>query len=644
MINPETIEKIRDAMRIEEVVGEFVNLRKRGMNLIGLCPFHNEKTPSFNVHPAKGIFKCFGCGEGGNPIDFLIKHEQLSFVEALRWLAKKYNIEIQEEELTEEQNEAHELRERLFNLNSFAQGYFAKQLHEEEGVAIALSYCRDRNITDESIEKFKIGYSPNRADAFANNALANGYDKETLIKSGLCFDRNGQLADRFRGRLIFPIHNLSGRVIGFGGRQLKSDPQRPKYINSPETEVYHKSKALYGIYQGRSPIAGQDNCFLVEGYTDVISLHQAGISNVVASSGTALTEDQIRAIRRYSPNITIIYDGDTAGIKASFRGIDLILKEGMNVRIVPMPEGEDPDSFARSRRSSEVAEYFSERSENFITFKAGLLKDEAAGDPVKLGTLIREIISSIALMPDPLLRPLFIRQCAEVTGMEEEQLVYELNRQLRNQRIKSKEFTPEELPEPVRKVSPGEQGASTKPLTGYQEDDIIRLLLNYGHHTVTLSGEDGQPYESTLAHEIARELIADEIEFENPLWQKIYEPFRQAVENNTPLPEESSFVNHDDADIRAVVIDIISSPYQLSHNWEERRIHVPLESDKLNQAIDEVILSFRMRKVEAMMQKLQTQMALSESDDEKMILVVKYQKLLLARKELAKLLGRTITY
>jgi DNA primase len=645
MINPETIQQIRDAMCVEEVVGEFVTLRKRGANLIGLCPFHNEKTPSFNVHPVKGIFKCFGCGEGGNPIDFLIKHEQLTYVEALRWLARKYSIEIQEEEMTPEQSATHELRERLFNINAFAEGYFHQQLQADEGRAVGLSYCREREITDESIAKFRIGYSPTHPEAFSDHALAHGYDREILVKSGLCLEReNGRLTDRFRGRLIFPIHNLSGRVVGFGGRILTQETNRPKYINSPETEIYLKSKSLYGIYQGRSAIASADNAFLVEGYTDVIAMHQAGVHNVVASSGTSLTEDQIRAIRRYSPNITIIYDGDAAGIKASFRGIDLILKEGMNVRIVPMPEGEDPDSFARRRKSSEVIAYFTEHSENFITFKAGLLKAEAAGDPVKMGTMIRDIIQSVAMIPDPLLRTLFVRESATVTGMEEEQLIYELNRQLRNQRIKTKESPPEELPEPERKRTAQPLDEQSKPLISFQEDDVIRLLVNYGNHVILIPHDGEQAETTTLAHEIVRELDADGITFENPLWQKIYDPFSKAVAANTEIPGEAIFIHHEDAEVRAAVIDMVSSPYSLSQNWGARRIHVPMERDHLLQAIDEAIHSFRMRKVEAMMQQLQARMGEVTEEADAMAQIKKYQRLLKIRAKLAEHLGRTITF
>jgi DNA primase len=642
VINPETIERIRDAMRIEDVVGEFVSLRRRGANLIGLCPFHNEKTPSFNVHPVKGIFKCFGCGEGGNPIDFLIKHEQLSYVEALRWLARKYGIEVQEEELSPEQSVAHEFRERLFNLNTFAAAWFHEQLHGQEGAAVALSYCRERAISDESIHTFAIGYSPKTSDAFSLHALSKGYDKDILLKSGLSTDRNGQLIDRFRGRLIFPIHNISGRVVGFGGRILVQDPQRPKYINSPETEIYLKSKVLYGVYQARSAIANLDNCYLVEGYTDVVSLHQSGVKNVVASSGTSLTEDQIKAIRRYSPNVTIIYDGDLAGIKASFRGIDMILKEGMNVRIVPMPEGEDPDSFARNHRSSEVLGYFSEHSEDFITFKAGLLKKEAENDPVKVSNMIREIISSVALIPDALLRNLFVKKCSAITGMEEEQLIYELNRQLRNQKIKGREATPEELLEPARVAKPQQEGVSQKALTDYQEDDIIRLLLNHGSKTIP--GDENLP-ETTLAREITFELIADEITFSNAVWQKLYEPFRNAVTNNTPIPDQQYFIHHEDPEVRAAAADIISSPYTLSKNWNDKlHIHVPDETEKLEQAIDEVLNSFRMRKIEEMMHQVQAKLARAGSDEEAMLLLTKYQRLMDARKELAALLGRTITF
>jgi DNA primase len=643
MISPETIARIREAMRVEEVIGEFVTLRKRGANLLGLCPFHNEKTPSFNVHPVKGIFKCFGCDEGGNAIDFLIKHEQFSYVEALRWLARKYSIEIEEKELTPEENATQELRERLFNLNAFAAKYFHEQLLSSEGKAVALSYCRERAITDESIEKFLMGYAPDVFDAFAVHALAHGYDKALLVAGGLCIERdNGMLFDRFRGRLLFPIHNLSGRVVGFGGRILKADPKKAKYINSPETEIYQKSRVIYGIYQARAAIANGEMAYLVEGYTDVIAMHQAGVLNVVASSGTALTTEQIRAIKRYSPNITIIFDGDTAGIKASFRGIDLILKEGMNVRIVPMPEGEDPDSFARSRRSQEVLDYFKANSKNFITFKAELLKEEAASDPVKMGGLIREIISSIALIPDHLIRTLFVKECAAVTGMEEEQLIHELNKQLRNLRISSKEATPEEIPEPRMVAKP--QPATQIPLTEHQEYDVIRLLLNYGNHTVQVSLPDGSSRSSTLAHEIVPELNADEITFDNPLWQTIYNEYHNAVVNNTPLPDESTFVHHPDDKVRNAAINMITSPYLLSKNWEGRNILVPHEKDLLHEAIDDVIHSFRMRKVEAMMHKVHSAMPVAETDEERMKLLKKYHRLLMIRSRLGIHLRRTITF
>lgn len=647
MISPETIDRIRDAMRIEEVVGEFVNLRKRGANFIGLCPFHNEKTPSFNVHPVKGIFKCFGCGEGGNPIDFLIKHEQLNYVEALKWLAKKYNIEIVEEQMTEEQSAAHALRERLFNLNKFAVSWYQEQLKSnDEGRAVALAYCRNRGISDESIEKFLIGYSPADNEAFASHALKNGYDKDLLTNGGLCIIKNGNLTDRFKGRLIFPIHNISGNVLGFGGRIMHQETKLPKYVNSPETEVYQKNKTLYGIFQGRTAIAKADNCYLVEGYTDVISLHQAGVSNVVASSGTSLTVEQIRLIRRYTNNVTIIFDGDTAGIKASFRGIDMILQEGLHVRIIPMPEGDDPDSFAKKHRASEVEEYFKLNNENFITFKAALLKRDAGNDPVKLGSLIRELISSVAMVPDPLMRSLYVKQCAEITGMEEEQLVFELNRQLREKNIsKIKSSARDIIPEPTRIAPKQVIDKEQKPLTEYQEDDIIRILLNYGDHQIALSNEDDKSNEKiSVAKEITKELVADEIVFDNPLWEKIFNHYRKAEVSDEPMPEQFFFINNDDPEIRAVTIDLISFPYTLSDNWEKRRIHVHPESELLDKVVDEALNSFRLRKIEEMMQNIQAQIPNTDNEDESYALVKKYHRLLLVRKELANVLGRTITH
>jgi len=428
LIPKETIEKIFDAVRIEEVVGDFVTLKKRGVNLLGLCPFHNEKTPSFTVSPSKGIFKCFGCGESGSAVNFLMKHEHFTYPEALRYLANKYGIEVAEEKETPQQKEAKSELESLFAVNSFAQKHFSKNLYETpKGRAIGLSYFNERGFTDKTVKDFQLGYSPETWDDVSKAAMSSGYKKEYLEKSGLSIVKPNQIFDRFRNRVIFPIHNLSGRVIGFGARILTNDKKQPKYLNSPESIIYNKSKVLYGIYFAKTDIVRQDLCYLVEGYTDVISLHQAGIKNVVASSGTSLTEGQIRLIQRYSENIVILYDGDPAGIKASFRGIDMILEQGMNVRIVLFPEGEDPDSYARSHTSGETTTFLKEHSDDFIHFKANLLLKETNNDPIKRANAIEDIAKSISLIPNQFNREEYIRQTWEILDIDQKSFTYRVN-------------------------------------------------------------------------------------------------------------------------------------------------------------------------------------------------------------------------
>ncbi|MFN5317563.1 MAG: DNA primase, partial [Bacteroidia bacterium] len=411
MISQRTIEQVLDAARIEEVVGDFVALKRRGTSLIGLCPFHNEKTPSFNVSTARGIYKCFGCGEGGNSLRFVMEHEKLSYPEAIRYLAKKYQINVEETAQSNEVKEEQRDRESMLLLNEWACTFMEHQLHQTEyGQSIGYTYFKERGFTDETIRTFKLGISPDGWSVLTETAEKEGYLKDYLVKTGLSVQRDdGSLFDRFRGRVMFPIQNNSGRIIGFGGRILTNDKKVAKYVNSPESEVYHKSAVLYGIYQARKAITELDEVLLVEGYTDVISLHQAGIHHVVASSGTSLTQDQIRILRRYTQNVTILYDGDSAGIKASFRGIDMILQEGMNVKIVLFPDGEDPDSFARQNTPFYIREYIRAEARDFVAFKTNILAEEAGSDPIKKTALLRDIIGSLALIPDPILRALYIK-------------------------------------------------------------------------------------------------------------------------------------------------------------------------------------------------------------------------------------------
>ncbi len=427
MIDQATIDRILDAAQIVDVVSEFVTLRKRGVNYIGLCPFHNEKTPSFSVSPSKGLCKCFSCGKGGNVVHFIMEHEQLSYYEALKWLASKYNIEIKERELSDEEKQAHNLRESLFVVNQFASEYFQDILYNDlEGQRIGMTYFRSRGFRDDIIKKFQLGYCPDKNNALAKAALQKGFKEDFLLKTGLCYKKDdGSLRDRFWGRVIFPVHTLSGKVVAFGGRVLSSQTKnvQMKYVNSPESDIYHKSKELYGIYFAKQAIVRQDRCFLVEGYTDVISMHQSGIENVVASSGTALTSDQIRLIHRFTNNITVLYDGDGAGIKASIRGIDMLLEEGMNIKVCLLPDGDDPDSFARKHNATDYQAYINDHEVDFIRFKTNLLMEEAGKDPIKRASLISSIVKSISVIPDPIVRSVYIRECSQLLQMEEKILV-----------------------------------------------------------------------------------------------------------------------------------------------------------------------------------------------------------------------------
>ena len=430
MIDQPTIDRILDAANIVDVVSEFVTLRKRGINYVGLCPFHSDKSPSFYVSPAKNICKCFACGEGGTAVHFIMKHEQLTYFDALRYLAKKYNIEIQERELSEREKQVRSDRESMLIVNSWAQKYFTTQLYEhQEGKAAGLRYFAERGFREDTIRKFQLGYSLDQRDALYKAATKSGYKKEFLEKTGLviAYD-NGGVNDRFRGRVIFPVHTLSGKVVAFGGRVLKKDEKTAKYVNSPESEIYHKSNELYGIYFAKQAIVKADRCFLVEGYTDVISMHQAGVENVVASSGTALTQGQIRLIHRFTSNITVLYDGDAAGIKAALRGIDLLLEDGMNVKVVLLPDGEDPDSFARKHNATQFAEFIKQNETDFIRFKTRLLLDDAGTDPIKRSSLIADIIKTVAILPDNIARSLYIRECSAMMEIDEMLLLNEVNK------------------------------------------------------------------------------------------------------------------------------------------------------------------------------------------------------------------------
>ncbi len=651
MIARDTIQTIIETARVEEVIGDFVTLRKRGVNYIGLCPFHNEKTPSFTVSPAKGIYKCFGCGKAGNSVNFVMEHEHYTYPEALKFLAKKYNVEIEEEEQTPEQLQEINEKESLFAVSAFAQKFFTDQLfNTEEGKSIGLSYFKNREFREHIMEQFQLGYSPEGWDAFTKNAIENGYKPEYLIGSGLTIDSKGNRFDRFSGRVIFPIHNLSGRVIGFGGRILKSDEKKAKYINSPESDIYNKSQVLYGIYFARNAIIKKDNCFLVEGYTDVISLFQAGFENVVASSGTSLTIDQIRLIKRYTPNITILYDGDEAGLKASFRGIDMILEQGMNVRIVMFPEGEDPDSFVKNHRSVEVEEFITIQAKDFIRFKTNILLKEAQNDPVKKAGLIKDIVHTISLIPDQITRSVYVKECSVLMDMPEQTLMNELNKLLRKKfRQKTGEEIPEEFPGITEQA--GEQQIEADPFNSeYQERDVIRLLLNYGSEEIEFEEMDENKHMVKIpvkvAHFIVNDLNDDDIKFSNPVYQKIFDEYLESI-SKEELPDEKYFINHTNKKMSSAAIDLLTSPYELSDNWEiVARIEVSTEITRLKEAVVNSVLSFKAKKIEHQLVDNQEEIKKAEEEEryeEIRGLLEKQKALKTISKDINRQLGRIVT-
>lgn len=654
MIPKETVSKIIESARVEEVVGDFVNLKKRGANLLGLCPFHNEKTPSFTVSPAKDIYKCFGCGKAGNSVGFIMEHEQLSFPEALKYLANKYQIEIEEEEQTAEQIQEANARESLLIVTQFAAEYFQDQLHNsEKGRAIGLSYFKERGFRSESIEKFALGYNPDEWDAFTTAALQKAYKLQYLVEAGLTISKEQKKFDRFKGRVIFPIHNMSGKIIGFGGRTLNSNEKTAKYLNSPESDIYHKSKVLYGLYHSKKAIVEKDNCFLVEGYTDVISLHQSGIENTVSSSGTSLTEDQLRLIKRYTQNISILFDGDTAGIKASFRGIDMILKEGMNVRIVAFPEGMDPDSYARAHSSAELEDFLHNKSQDFIRFKTDLLLKETNGDPIKKAELIKEIINSIALIPDAIKRSLYVQECSELMDIEEQPLMSELNKVLRNQfRIHSKKNEEYEVEE-LKQISP-KQEAEVQVLGEHQEKDIIRLLINYGNRSIQIEEPPtevalkhdkhakGNKHEIEVSELIIAEMLKDEISFANSNYQKIFQIYWDAFEKGEKV-QERDLVHHVDPEVSQSCINLFSQPYLLSPNWEEKHhIETSMEYENLEKTVLHSIHSLKLERVNKMILNNQEGLKSPDNEEEVTDLLKQQRNLYEAKKALASELGRIV--
>lgn len=591
MIDKATIDRIFNAADIVEVISEFVSLKKAGQNYRGLSPFKNEKTPSFFVSPSKGIFKCFSTGKGGNVVTFLMENEKLTYPEALKYLAKKYNIEIVEKEETVQEIQMKNERESLLSVNQFACQYFIDALNSQEGKAIGMSYFNERGIREDMIRKFQLGYAREDKNIFTRTALDKAYKLEYLVKTGLTIQKDNYTIDRFHGRVMFPIHGLTGQILGFGGRILKTDEKTAKYINSPDSEIYHKSDILYGLNFARQAILKVDKCYLVEGYTDVISMHQSGIENVVASSGTSLTQNQIRLIKRFTHNVTVLYDGDEAGIKASIRGIDLLLEEGLNVRVVLLPAGEDPDSFARKHNSESFIKYIDSEESDFISFKTSLLRKDAEKDPIKKAALITEIVRTISVIPENIVRSVYIRECSKILEVDEKMLYTETARIRRDKfdqkarsELRSFNITPE-----VEPLAPLKFDSVTQKYTA--EKEVIRLLLLYAHESINIDNNG-----ISVIDYFIKEIEQDELEFYHPVYTLIYAEICSLHQKNEKITEQY-FIKHSEDLIAKTVVDLITSAYDLSKIWKRYENYFETEEMRLKEVIPEAMLAFKNEKV-----------------------------------------------
>lgn len=645
MISRQTIDRIFSAARVEDVIGDFVSLKRAGSNLKGFSPFTDEKTPSFMVSPAKQIWKDFSTGKGGNVVTFLMEHEQFNYPEALRWLAKKYNIEIEEEgERTEEQKEELKLRESLFIVSEFAKKFFVNQLHaSEEGRSIGLTYFKERGYTIETIKKFELGYSPQQRNAFTTFAENKGYGKSILEASGLSIYReNSDYGfDRFRERVIFPIHSFSGRTLGFGARILRSDVKAAKYLNSPESEIYQKSKILYGIFQSKQAILRQDECLLVEGYTDVISLHQAGVENVVSSSGTALTPEQIRLIKRLTPNVILLYDGDKAGIQASFRGIDLILEQELNVKVLLLPEGEDPDSFAQKHTSEEIQEYIKENATDFIRFKSNVLLEEAQNDPVKKAELVRDIIQSIALIPNIIQRELYIQEASKLMEVREEVMFKELEQALQRKQSETqkKSQTPKES-STLEVVKTEKVSINQK---AFIEEELVRLIMQYGDLIIELKDEQGETYQTTVVEEIIAHFEINDFRMSNEVYQSILEDVKMGIESNE-LRVGDFFIKLFDQDKTGVASEALIEKYSISENWKNKlEIYIKPKEQNIAKDVTDTILRFKSLHIENFIKEYSEILKAEDiSGDLRTEHLDKIMKLTKARSDIFKALNRVV--
>jgi DNA primase len=652
MIKREDIDKIINATKIEEVVGSFVELRKRGVNYIGLCPFHNEKTPSFNVNPAKGIFKCFGCGEGGDAVSFLMKHEHYTYPEALRWLANKYGIQIEEEVLTQEEVAQQSERDRIYQINDFAQKYFQEILFSDnEGRSIGLSYLKERELSEETIKRWGIGYCKDAGDDFSRKALAKGFTKEELVNAGVSLvnSNDGSLYDRFRGRVCFPIHNLGGRVLGFSARTLRTDKVKAKYVNSPESLIYSKGKVLFGLHLAKNEIVKQDECFLVEGNMDVVMMSQNSVTNVVATSGTALTEDQIRLIKRYTKNVTLLYDGDKAGIKATFKAVNLLLEQGLHVKTLLFPDNEDPDSFARKHTQDEFKDFIKTNAQNFIIYKTNLLLAEAQNDPIKRADLTRDIVETIALIPDLLERNAYLQQCSKLLAVKEEILGAELAKILRNKATKEafkQNVVVEETPQANEPIPSTPIVRTDNDVEYNKEKAIISVLFNYADKITTqeLFNAEGKKEKRDLyvANYIVCDIFNDNIGFNFELFNEIFMIYKDCIYNTDYLPELRFFTSHQNPEISKLAIDLVSTPYVISPNWEEKNeIKVPRPENKetMDKYVRDTLLDFKLYKINGYIEDVKKRIPLEEGEFQLDLLNL-LKSYLEIRNNIAKLLGR----
>ena len=655
MIKHDDKVKILEAAQIADVVGAFVPLKKRGANYIGLCPFHNEKTPSFNVNPARGIFKCFGCGEGGDSVSFLMKHEHYTYPEALRWLAERYHIHIEETEATPEEKAAQSERDRVFHVNEFAQKYFQNLLfNDEQGRSTGLSYFEERCLREDTIRKWGLGYCKDSWDNFCLAAKAEGFSEEDMLAAGLVIknENTGKLYDRFRGRVTFPIYNIGGRVLGFSARILSSDKTKAKYVNSPESIIYTKGKVLFGLHLAKDAIVKEDLCYLVEGNMDAVMMYQNGVKNVVATSGTALTEQQTSLIRRYTRNVTVLYDGDNAGIKATFKAVNIFLEQGLNVRTVLFPDGEDPDSFARKHTMDEFQNFLKENSQNFIIYKTNLLQKQAANDPIKRADLIRDIVHTISLVPDLLERNTYLQECSSILQTSEEVLAKALKRQLFLNRDKKnkQEATQSDITEQLIHDTPITEKQEIELNPDYeQEKAIIEILFKYGEMMTrqeVFGDDDTLEYKDVLtAAYIVCDIVNDDIHFNDALFGKIFELYRQSIYDENAVPEIDLFKSNEDEQIQKLAAELLIGGREISPLWLEKNISVPDKESKevIDRLISDTLLRFKLHKVNAYIKQVNEAIKTTTEPDVMMELLFKHKQFTLIRNKIAKQLRQVFS-